>query len=428
MVVEGTILVVDDTAANLEVVSQVLEDAGYDVATAIDGERALKVTHNHPPDLILLDVQMPEIDGFAVCQQLKSDPTTAEIPIVFMTALGDTESKIKGFDLGAVDYITKPFEEKELLARVKTHVQLWQWNKSLENRVEERTFELKKALDRLQQSQLQLVQSEKMSALGNLVAGVAHEINNPVSFIGCNLQPAREYIRDLFGLIDLYQEKYPNPDRDIEDEIDAIDLEYIREDLLKLIESIAMGADRIGQISRSLRTFSRNDADRTVDFDIHEGLDSTLLILKHRLKANDRRPEIEVVKYYSDVPSVRCFPGQINQVFMNLIANAIDALEEQSRERSFKEILDDPNQIIIQTDVRDEGVVVRITDNGVGMPEDIQKRIFEQGFTTKEVGKGTGLGMAIAYQIVTEKHNGTMVCSSELGKGTTFTLMLPLSG
>ncbi|MDY6939656.1 MAG: AAA family ATPase [Cyanobacteriota bacterium] len=276
----------------------------------------------------------------------------------------------------------------------------------------------------LERSQLQLVQSEKMSALGNLVAGVAHEINNPVGFIGGNLQPARDYVEDLLGLIDLYREENPTPGEAIEEEIEAIDLDFLREDLPKLIDSMKLGVDRIAHISTSLRTFSRTDKEHKVPFNLHDGIDSTLLILKHRLKANENRPAIEIVKEYGNIPEVECFPGQLNQVFMNLIANAIDALDEGSRERSFEEILANPDRIQIGTEATSEGVIIHISDNGVGMPEEVQKRIFEQGFTTKGVGKGTGLGMAIARQIVEEKHGGTISCTSEPGKGTEFAIAL----
>ena len=280
------------------------------------------------------------------------------------------------------------------------------------------------ALTDLKQAQLQLVQSEKMSALGNLVAGVAHEINNPVGFIAGNLAPAREYLKDLLGLIDLYQQEYPEPTSAIEEEIEAIDLEFLREDLPHLIASMRAGTDRIRHISTSLRTFSRTDKEHKVPFDIHQGIDSTLLILKHRLKANEERPAIEVVKDYGDLRSVQCFPGQLNQVFMNLIANAIDALDEGNQGRSFNEIA---NRITITTSATANQVTIRIADNGTGMPESVKQRIFEQGFTTKQVGKGTGLGMAIAYQIVTEKHGGTLTCISEMGQGTELAIVLPVT-
>lgn len=438
------ILVVDDTPANLEVICETLGDAGYEVATAINGDRALKRVQVHPPDLILLDVQMPGIDGFETCQRLKADPTTASIPVIFMTALSDADSKEQGFTLGAVDYITKPFQEKEMLARVKTHLQLRQLTRHLEQRVVEQTANLEATLTQLQQSQLQLVHSEKMSTLGNLVAGVAHEINNPLGFIAGNLQPAQDYIKDLFRLIDLYQKELPDPSTTLQAVVKEIDLEYLQEDLPKLIDSMQEGVERIRTISTSLRTFSRSDCDRPSAFNIHKGIDSTLMILKHRLKANESRPEIKVITHYGDLPQVECFAGQLNQVFMNLLANAIDALEEKmqsggvrstndaledsSQERSFAQIQDNPNQIIIKTELSDDQqqFVIRIQDNGIGMTEAVKAKIFEHLFTTKGVGQGTGLGLAIARQIVVEKHSGTVEVNSTLGHGTEFVISIPV--
>jgi PAS domain S-box-containing protein len=319
--------------------------------------------------------------------------------------LKDKEGNIFGI-LGTSEDITEPKEAQHLLQQQKQ--------------------QLEQALQELQTMQLQLVQGEKMSALGNLVAGVAHEINNPVGFIAGNIEPAKDYIKDLFALINLYQEKFPNPGLDIQDEIDAIDLNYLREDLPKLLESMKLGVNRIRSISTSLRTFSRADKDYKVPFDIHEGIDSTILILRHRLKANENRPAIEVVKNYGKLPLVECFAGQLNQVFMNLLANAIDALEQYNTERSLEAILANPNCITIQTRVANSGehVLIKISDNGVGMSPEIKERVFDHLFTTKPVGKGTGLGLAIARQIVVERHGGSLSCTSELGQGTEFVIQI----
>ncbi|MEH2191503.1 MAG: AAA family ATPase [Nostoc sp.] len=286
--------------------------------------------------------------------------------------------------------------------------------------------QLEEALRELQMMQLQLVQNEKMSALGNLIAGVAHEINNPIGFIAGNLEPAKDYVKDLFGIINLYQGKFPNPGSDIQDEIDAIDLNYLREDLPKLLDSMKLGVQRIRSISTSLRTFSRADKDYKVPFDIHEGIDSTILILRHRLKANENRPGIEVVKNYGKLPLVECFAGQLNQVFMNLLANAIDALEQYNTERSLEAILANPNRITIQTRLAesDQHILIKIADNGMGMSKEVKERVFDHLFTTKPVGKGTGLGLAIARQIVVEAHGGSLSCTSEIGQGTEFVIQI----
>ena len=282
------------------------------------------------------------------------------------------------------------------------------------------------ALCDLQQAQLQIVQSEKMSALGNLVAGVAHEINNPTGFLQGNIQPARDYARDLLNFIDFLLERCPENDPQIQEEIETIDLKFIREDLPNLLDSMDLGVERIRNISHSLRTFSRQDRDRKVAFDIHEGIDSTLLILKHRTKANEKRPVTQIVKDYQAIPEVQCFPGQLNQVFMNILANAMDAFDETNCGRTYAEIEADPNRITIRTSLLErDRVRIQIRDNGCGMKPETRERIFEQGFTTKAVGKGTGLGMAIAHQIVTEKHSGTIHCLSEWGKGSQFTIEIP---
>jgi signal transduction histidine kinase len=414
----GLILIVDDTPTNLDVISEALSDAGYNVAIATSGERALKQLERRLPDLILLDVMMPGIDGFETCQRLKANPKTCDIPVIFMTALSDAESKIKGFEVGAVDYITKPFQEPEVLARVKTHLQLSLLTQNLEQQVFEKNAQL-------QASQIQLIQREKMSALGNLVAGVAHEINNPVGFLCGNIQPALDYINDLFGLLDLYQQKYPLFDDEIQSKMEAIDLEYIREDLPKLVGSMKEGVKRIRDVSTSLRTFSRADSDRPVPCNIHDGIDSTIMILKHRLKANDARPEIEVIKNYSDLPQVECYAGQLNQVFMNLLSNAIDACDESNQDNAYREIA---NQIMIATELSPDlkQVLIRIKDNGVGMSQSLQNQIFDNLFTTKGVGKGTGLGLAIAHQIVVQKHHGNIKVHSGLGAGTEFIITLPI--
>ncbi|MEG4349727.1 AAA family ATPase [Microcoleus sp. LAD1_D5] len=299
-------------------------------------------------------------------------------------------------------------------------------NARLYQQSQEYAQKLELYLHDLKQMQLQLVQGEKMSALGNLVAGVAHEINNPVGFIASNLQPAQEYLQNLFELIDLYQDSFPKPGSKIEEKIEDIDLEYLREDLPKLISSMNEGVDRIRNISTSLRTFSRADSDRPVSFNIHDGLESTLLILKHRLKASEFRPAIEVVKDYGKLPLVKCFPGQLNQVFMNVLANAIDALEESNKGRSFQEIKARPNQITVQTALSEDNnqVLIRIKDNGVGMSNEVKENIFNHLFTTKSVGQGTGLGLSIAHQIVVEKHGGTLVVNSSLGQGSEFVISI----
>jgi signal transduction histidine kinase len=286
--------------------------------------------------------------------------------------------------------------------------------------------QLESALQDLQQAQLQMIQSEKMSALGNLVAGVAHEMNNPLGFISASLKQAKPNIANISEHLKLHQESLVNPSAKILDHAEEIDLDYTLEDLPKMIDSMSMACDRLENISTSLRTFSRSDQAYKVPFNIHQGIDSTILILKHRLKANNNRPAIEVIYQYGNLPKIECFPGQLNQVFMNILANAIDALEESNHGRTLAEIKANPNLIKITTLRENKQVKITIGDNGTGMTQEVQQKIFDHLFTTKGVGKGTGLGLAIAKQIVEETHSGKLSCNSVVGQGTEFVIEIPV--
>ncbi|NEU77910.1 ATP-binding protein [Nostoc sp. UIC 10630] len=297
----------------------------------------------------------------------------------------------------------------------------------LEDRVEERTTELKNTLEELQRTQSQVIQSEKMSSLGQLVAGVAHEINNPVNFIHGNLVYVQEYTQDLLAFVQLYQQHDPNPAAEIQTVAEDIELEFLQEDLPKMLSSMKVGTDRIRQIVLSLRNFSRIDEAEFKSVDIHEGIDSTLMILQHRLKAKPEQPEIEVIKDYGTIPLVECYAGQLNQVFMNILVNAVDALEENNIKRTYQEIEENPSQIKIRTSVINSmWLEIAIADNGVGISKEFQQRIFDPFFTTKPIGKGTGMGMSISYQIITEKHGGKLECFSTSGEGTEFIIQVPL--
>ncbi|MBD2440300.1 ATP-binding protein [Nostoc sp. FACHB-110] len=283
---------------------------------------------------------------------------------------------------------------------------------------------LQQALEDLQLAQTQLIQSEKMSSLGQLIAGVAHEINNPVNFICGNLKHIAEYSQDLLYLLQEYQRFLPVTPPDLESDLDTIDLEFIMQDLPKLLDSMKLGSDRIVEIVKSLKNFSRHDETQMKTVNIHDGIDGTLMILRHRLKASNHRPAIEIVKDYAELPLIECYPGQLNQVFMNILANAIDALEETLANKENKTA----PQISIRTEALDENwVVIRIADNGPGMKEEVLRRIYDPFFTTKEIGKGTGLGMAISHQIVVDGHQGILKCRSQPGEGTEFWIQIPVS-
>jgi two-component system, NtrC family, sensor kinase len=426
-----TILIIDDTPTNLEVLYSALSQAGYEILVEMDGQSGLEQARRSAPDVILLDVMMPGIDGFETCRQLKSNAITADIPVIFMTALAEANHKVTGFSVGAVDYITKPFQQEEVLARVKTHLNmrrmtqmlenqnhlLQDFNRDLETIVTQRTTALNKA-------NMQLIQQEKLSALGQMVAGVAHEINNPVGFIYGNCLPAKEYADQLLDLVQVYQSEYPQPTALVQEKIKSIDLIFLAQDLPKVISSMQIGADRIRQIVLSLRSFSRLDEAEQKEVDIDDGINNTLLILGHRLKGEH---PIKIIKDDVTLPLINCFPGQMNQVFTNILSNAIDAVHDRVAAQVTAGIVPTPGEIIIRRRiVSHTEMVVEIIDNGAGMPPEVQNKLFEPFFTTKPVGKGTGLGLSISYQIVVENHRGELSCRSVLGQGTQFTITIPI--
>ncbi len=338
------------------------------------------------------------------------------------------QAQRQALELDAVNQRQESLLRQVLKEIQESQTQLAELNEDLEQRVEQRTTELRQALLNLQQMHLQVVQGEKMSALGNLVAGVAHEINNPIGFISGNLEATQEGLTDLLAHLHLYQQALPDPGADIVDHAVKIDLEFLAKDIPKMVASMQTGCDRIRSISESLRIFSRSDTLEKVEADLHAGIDSTLLILQHRLKSTQTRPAIQVIKQYGTIPPVKCFLGQLNQVFMNILANAIDALDEGNQGLSFAEVQSRSNCITIQTDqINPDTVAIQIADNGVGMPESVRHHIFDHLFTTKPVGKGTGLGLSIARHIVVEKHNGDIKVMSIPQQGTQFVIHLPIN-
>ncbi|MFM2061211.1 MAG: hypothetical protein RLZZ507_881 [Cyanobacteriota bacterium] len=287
--------------------------------------------------------------------------------------------------------------------------------------------ELEQTLQELQQTQTQLIQTEKMSSLGQLVAGVAHEINNPVNFIHGNITPLNEYFENLIKLINLYQTYYPHAADEIQYYIEDIDLPFMLEDTSKIFSSLEVGTTRIREIVLSLRNFSRLDEAEMKEVNIHEGIDNTLLILQHRIKGKPQQAEIEVIKDYGDLPLVECYPGQLNQVFMNIISNAIDALEEHRYQNYLPDVNTCNHQICIHTKlIENDWIAIHIVDNGMGIPAESRDRIFDPFFTTKPIGKGTGLGLSISYQIVTAKHKGNLHYTTTPGKGTEFIIEVPI--
>ncbi|MBN3949687.1 MAG: PAS domain-containing protein [Nostoc sp. NMS7] len=320
---------------------------------------------------------------------------------------------------------------KEVQRRKQAEEALKKVNQELEIRVEQRTTALQKTLKELQLTQTQLIQSEKMSSLGQMVAGIAHEINNPVSFIYGNLHHAHQYTQDLLKLVQIYQQVYSNPPSEVQKQIEEIDLDFLIQDITKLFQSMEVGAERIQEIVKSLRNFSRLDEAEVKQVNIHEGIDSSLMILEHRLQATYEYPEITVIKKYSQLPNVTCYPGQLNQVFMNILANAIDVLEASalnSQTTDNQKLTKNNPQIQIKTEIIDEKwIEVSIADNGLGINEQVRSKLFDPFFTTKAVGKGAGLGLYISYQIIVEKHNGQLSCFSVPGKGAEFVIKIPIT-
>lgn len=280
----------------------------------------------------------------------------------------------------------------------------------------EQTAQLEATLCELQQAQTQLIQAEKMSSLGQMVAGIAHEINNPVSFIFGNLTYTEEYTASIMKLLQMYRDEYPEPAPSIREEIERLELEFLLDDLPKMLSSMQVGATRIRDIVRSLRNFSRLDESDMKNVNIHEGIDSTLMILDHRLKLQSDRAAIQVIKEYGKLPLVECYAGLLNQVFMNIIANAIDALQEAP---------ENPGIIRIRTEIEGNFAVIRISDNGTGITDKVKQRIFDPFYTTKPIGSGTGMGLAISHSIIVEKHKGKINCFS-VGKGTEFAIEIPI--
>jgi signal transduction histidine kinase len=419
------ILVVDDEQLLEYVIQQKFRQKirakEIEFVFAHNGKEALEKIAEFPPfDLVLTDINMPEMDGLTLLEKLSQIDNT--LKAVVISAYGDMQNIRSAMNRGAFDFLTKPIDFQDMEITIQ--------------RALETVTQARKNLRELQEVQTQLIQNEKMVSVGQLVAGVAHEIYNPISFIIGNIEHAETYFQGLMTALSIYQQHCSLNNPEVQTQIEALDIPFLLEDLPQLLNSMKGGTERILGISISLRSFSRADSTSKVPFNIHEGIDSSLLILRHRLKANEGKSEIKVIKDYGSFPPVECYPGQLSQVFLNILANAIDALEEQDSGRSRDEIKANPNFITIRTFLTNESeknlqdnstshVIISITDNGRGMTEEVRQRVFHYLFTTKAIGKGTGLGLSISRSIVEEKHGGWLTCNSTPGEGTEFIIEIP---
>lgn len=404
------------------------------------GEALEKLQTESPIDIVITDLDRAELDGLVLLEKVQA--INPNIKTIVISAYSDMDKIRLAMNRGAFDVLNKPIDLADLEVTIERTLHQVKKNKEAstfkpenskntppsERQEPERSEQLEKISQELQQIKDRLIQSEKMSSLGQLLAGIAHDINNPVNFISGNISHADEYTQDLLNLVQLYQQQYPDRTPEIQDEEEDIELDFLIEDLPKILSSMKVGVERIRQIVLSLRNFSRSDETDMKAIDIHEGIDITLMILNNRLKAKSDHPEIQVIKEYGDLPEVECYFGQINQVFMNLLANAIDAIEEYNYQRTPAEVQTNPCNIRIRTEKIDRNRVrIGIIDNGPGMPPEVLDRAFEPFFTTKQNGKGTGLGLSISNSIIVDKHNGELNCISTPGKGAEFTIEIPIN-
>jgi two-component system, NtrC family, sensor kinase len=464
---KGNLLIVDDTPANLRLLSNILKEQGYQVRPTPSGELALSAAQGMPPDLILLDINMPQMDGYEVCERLKANDRTCHIPVIFISALNDILDKVKAFSVGGVDYITKPFQVEEVLARVETHLSLCRLQQSLQ----EKNRDLETTLEQLQTTQNELVQSEKMAALGQLIAGIAHEINTPLGAIRSSVENISEFLttsieqlptffqnlspernQDFLALIKRSNsqqhvlssrekrqikrtlvgqlEAYNVPDADalatillgigvldnleifrslIEDENNTAILKNAYEiaSLQRSTRTIVTASDRAAKVIFALRTYARQDSsgERAIA-NLTDGVETVLTLYQNQIKMG-----VDVIRSYAEIPSIFCYPDELNQVWTNLIHNALQAMKNKGT-------------LSIGVQQKDKYIAVSITDSGAGIPPEIQSKIFTPFFTTKPPGEGSGLGLDIVKKIV-EKHQGTIEVESVPGQ-TQFTVSLPI--
>lgn len=404
------LLIVDDVPENIDILSEMfIHD--YTVKAAINGEKALKIAATKPyPDLILLDIMMPGMDGYEVCRHLKNNEQTKKIPVIFVTAVFEPADEVKGLEIGATDYIVKPFSPIITKARIKTQLELKFAKDHLEEMIKTRTKELAEAYENLQNTQQQIIQQEKLASIGQLAAGIAHEVNNPIGFITSNLGSLKKYVDKLTAHIGSLCEilEASGASKQVKELRKRDKLDFILEDLQDLINESLEGTERVQEIVRNLKSFSRVEEKIFSMTNLNECLEEALKIAWNELKY-----KATIIREFGELPQILCFPQQLKQVFINLLVNAAQAIDKQGA-------------ITVRTSLAGEIIKVSITDTGCGIAKEHLQKIFEPFFTTKKIGKGTGLGMSISLDIV-KKHNGQITVESEIGKGTIFTVELPVT-
>jgi two-component system, NtrC family, sensor kinase len=417
-----TVLLIDDQVIVSEVVRRSLAlEQNMTFHYCSDPTQAIPMAIKLQPTVILQDLIMPDVDGLMLLRWFRQNPQTAHIPMIVLSNKEDAMMKAEAFTNGANDYLIKLPDPIELVARIRYHSQAYNNFKALMQstaKAQQQTQTLAATLKQLQETQAQLIQTEKMSGLGQMVAGISHELNNPVNFIHGNIKHVHHHIEDLFAIIHLYQQQSPisglNPA--VQQQLEDFDLAFLTEDLHKALRSMGNGSERITAIVKSLRNFARLDQANQKEVDLHEGIDSTLMLLEYRLSST-----IQIDRQFGPLPQIHCFPAQLNQVFMHLINNAIDAIKLRQQQ--------DPQlapQITIATRLIDpDRVQIQIFDNGIGIPEAIQSQVFNPFFTTKSVDTGKGLGLAICYRII-QAHNGTIAVQSVPNNGTTMSIEIPI--
>ncbi len=438
------VLIVDDNAANLSVLAQTLKGAGCAVRVAVDGESAIQQVAEELPSLILLDIMMPGIDGLETCRRLKENSDTCEVPIIFMTVLDDIQEKVHGLSLGAVDYITKPFNESEVLARVLAHLKthdliqtVQEQNHQLKHEIalrQETEQQLYKLNSELERVQIELLQKERLSAIAELVTGIASEINNPIGCIAGNIEFVQKYTKSLLDHVDLYEENTPHEEDEIEQHAAQIELDYIKRDLPATVESIKGSSSRISAVSKLIQIFNRHDIqpNKKYEFDIHELLDGALLLLRHRLKTQNNRVAIEVIKTYGDLPKIPCFPGRLSQAFTNILGILIDAFDEHCSLPADQSVNNftlaqgsPPLQIQIRTTLETSWAIIRIRGNTSSLWSEHEPETSERPVPQSPVHNNADLELLMARQIVVETHGGELNFISTFN--TEIMLMLPAS-